>query len=1145
MADSDDDYLDLCEEQTSPQKDRNIHCSNTEISRDNANGITVSSSDNEPENVENYRDFESDDISSTATCKHDSKNNAGSILSDFKEKISPGIVLYPSEGRDSCSTKSLKFSYLGNEGDSDDRVISAPTRTERTSEKQICPNNNNINNKHQILRNCDLKVSSDIVGKNICTENKEIKSCLSTGKVKRKPQTDSCVQEDVSPPKKNRGIKIEKRVQDVCLGVPSKLSSQELKFTRKRLQAQTGATSTFTKMLPVRTGATSSLIDRLQTGTGATNTSINRLTGRTASTNTLMCNSPTRTSSTITSINRSPDRTGSTNTSINRSPVRTGSNNISINRSPVRIGSTNTLFNRSLARIGSSNTLMNRFLARKGSANILMNRLPDTCSTVSANTSTNIKAAIKLKEIFPNLSADEIEEKIKSLNVGVTCMTEEEVIDAVVEDICSGTQDVQIALANPKIHINQEVKSNVLHTKPKVTNSAKGKSLMKKVVPMSTMDVMDVDMDCQRDDSDIDFQDVSLDNLEAVVTEPTEVKLRWDPATCSEKNLRYIVEMQTAPSFMWTTVVKDVHGTVYIVSNLDPKQNYRFRVLARNQLGDVSKPSPVASVCRTVNASDNNTKLARKEAPATVTSGGDVSQEEVSSSTLACEACQFISTCDKLVQCCDGHLNCNTCVEKIVKRVLSHGSNETTISCGYRSKYECNSYIPESQSKKVLPSIVFELLEDKINKKASESIEKMTDLYSCPSCQFKVFIDGDLKKFHCPQCKKAICRYCGKEWNNDSSHTECTFNTFMASSDMDVTSTWCTIPEGYKDFVAVQLGENTQKEYNFVLTLFNKQIDKRTTVNKIFRLQNPRLWQKYSLAKDHLIQDIGKDNINEQHLFHGTANKAVGGICREGLDWRMCGKNGTAFGQGTYFAKNSSYSLRYCGDELLKGGVTSGNLLGSLFGFRQLNNNPSATNTGTVFPGNQNTIPLHIQSLNSNIQQQNTGFGFFGTTPSIYNFGPSPSNTGSQSSGFTFGVAPVYNNTTVNNNPQRQVFYFGANPVPATNNTSNISLFGGRPITNVTFNSNAIGNTTQAPDRNSGNVPLEEQFIDSTKQYLFLARVLVGQSCQGVSGMRKPSRDSQNRPYNSACDNPSHPSIFVIFDSAQCYPEYLIELSGL
>jgi hypothetical protein len=35
------------------------------------------------------------------------------------------------------------------------------------------------------------------------------------------------------------------------------------------------------------------------------------------------------------------------------------------------------------------------------------------------------------------------------------------------------------------------------------------------------------------------------------------------------------------------------------------------------------------------------------------------------------------------------------------------------------------------QTKKVLPTMVFELLEDKLNKKANETIDKMTDLYRC------------------------------------------------------------------------------------------------------------------------------------------------------------------------------------------------------------------------------------------------------------------------------------------------------------------------------------------------------------------------------------------------------------------------------
>ena len=48
--------------------------------------------------------------------------------------------------------------------------------------------------------------------------------------------------------------------------------------------------------------------------------------------------------------------------------------------------------------------------------------------------------------------------------------------------------------------------------------------------------------------------------------------------------------------------------------------------------------------------------------------------------------------------------------------------------------------------------------------------------------------------------------------------------------------------------------------------------------------------------------------------------------------------------------------------------------------------------------------------------------------------------------------------------------------------------------------------------------------------------------------MRKPPPiDSKNRAshdFNSCVDNVGDPSMFVIFDYSQCYPEYLIEYSA-
>lgn len=47
-----------------------------------------------------------------------------------------------------------------------------------------------------------------------------------------------------------------------------------------------------------------------------------------------------------------------------------------------------------------------------------------------------------------------------------------------------------------------------------------------------------------------------------------------------------------------------------------------------------------------------------------------------------------------------------------------------------------------------------------------------------------------------------------------------------------------------------------------------------------------------------MLEDNGETQLNEKILFHGTAPRVVESICREGFDWRMCGRHGVAYGQG-------------------------------------------------------------------------------------------------------------------------------------------------------------------------------------------------------------------------------------------------------
>ncbi len=65
---------------------------------------------------------------------------------------------------------------------------------------------------------------------------------------------------------------------------------------------------------------------------------------------------------------------------------------------------------------------------------------------------------------------------------------------------------------------------------------------------------------------------------------------------------------------------------------------------------------------------------------------------------------------------------------------------------------------------------------------------------------------------------------------------------------------------------------------------------------------------------------------------------------------------------------------------------------------------------------------------------------------------------------------------------------------------------------------------------------------------MFLSKVLVGCYTTGNSGLRKPPpldpNDPYGKAYDSCVDNIYDPRVFVVFDSAQCYPEYVIEYTN-
>eukprot|EP00064_Thunnus_orientalis_P011424 superscaffoldBa00001651_g11455 len=98
-------------------------------------------------------------------------------------------------------------------------------------------------------------------------------------------------------------------------------------------------------------------------------------------------------------------------------------------------------------------------------------------------------------------------------------------------------------------------------------------------------------------------------------------------------------------------------------------------------------------------------------------------------------------------------------------------------------------------------------------------------------------------------------------------------------------------------------------EYQTVKEAFKRTVFK--TVMKIERLQNVHLRRAYEARKRHISDKNGQARgAGEKLLYHGTTQENCDSIMKTGFDRRFAGQNATAYGHGTYFAANASYSAQ-------------------------------------------------------------------------------------------------------------------------------------------------------------------------------------------------------------------------------------------
>uniref|UniRef100_G1NYJ8 Poly [ADP-ribose] polymerase n=2 Tax=Myotis lucifugus TaxID=59463 RepID=G1NYJ8_MYOLU len=101
-------------------------------------------------------------------------------------------------------------------------------------------------------------------------------------------------------------------------------------------------------------------------------------------------------------------------------------------------------------------------------------------------------------------------------------------------------------------------------------------------------------------------------------------------------------------------------------------------------------------------------------------------------------------------------------------------------------------------------------------------------------------------------------------------------------------------------------------EFQEVVQTFYDTLDSahsRICIVRVERVLHPLLQQQYELYRERLEQRCEQRPV-EHVLYHGTSVPAVPEICAYGFNRSFCGRNGTLYGQGVYFAKRASLSVQ-------------------------------------------------------------------------------------------------------------------------------------------------------------------------------------------------------------------------------------------
>ena len=376
------------------------------------------------------------------------------------------------------------------------------------------------------------------------------------------------------------------------------------------------------------------------------------------------------------------------------------------------------------------------------------------------------------------------------------------------------------------------------------------------------------------------------------------------------------------------------------------------------------------------------------------------------------------------------------------------------------------------------------------------------------------------------------------------------------------------------------VGEGEEKAA--AVSAFTKTVTNAEIIS-VERIENPRLREAYDAKLKEMVSANGAsaEATERRWLFHGTDESTVSKIASKGFD-RSCSKDAVFFGKGVYFARDASLSASPMYARPNAAGVQHMLLVRVAVGTYCLGKKdamePDARPNGRPYdsttndldnPGvfvtydNAQAFPEYLIKFKPKGEEKAAAVR--DASPYSLTAVGEGEEKAAAVSAFTKTVmnAEIISVERIENPRLLEAYDAKVKGMMSANGTSAEPterrwLFHGTDESTVSkiaskgFDRSCSKDAVFfgkgvyfARDASLSASPMYARPNAAGVQHMLLVRVAVGTYCLGKKDAMEPDARPNGRPYDSTTNDLDNPGVFVTYDNAQAFPEYLIKFKQL